>query len=194
MFGYCGNPYDYLERMTRSKVDRTNMIFFMLFTWRCKQASFLTEQDIICDLQTNFYIATETRETTTQPYLCDLCEEGDAKEATHACDKCRQRMCKACRRLHDKFFDPREHPVRALNIHEAAPKKSETRKWCTLHRDQELCFHCKDCDVSICLHCKLTLHQPHVTEDMAAAILRGKEELMKLVATAKEQVRRHIYI
>ena len=122
-----------------------------------------------------------------------MCEEGEAKEATHTCDKCRQRMCRACRRLHDKLLNPRAHPVRALNIHQRATSKlAETRKWCTVHRDQELCFHCKDCDVSICLHCKLTSHQPHVTEDMAAATLRGKEELMTLVAKAKEQVRESI--
>ena len=122
-----------------------------------------------------------------------MCDEGEAKEATHTCDKCRQRMCRACRRLHDKLLNPRAHPVRALNIHQRATSKlAETRKWCAFHRDQELCFHCKDCDVSICLHCKLTSHQPHVTEDMAAATLRGKEELTPLVAKAKEQVRESI--
>ena len=60
---------------------------------------------------------------------------------------------------------------------------------CPVHHGQVICFHCRQCDVSICLHCKLTSHEGHVTVDLARAALEAKEEVTSLVATVQQQVR-----
>ena len=119
-----------------------------------------------------------------------MCPEGEeeVQEASFTCDKCRQRMCRTCRRLHDRFTDAREHHVRTLNADDLPGGKEQVKALCSVHREQELCFHCQKCDVSICLHCKLTSHEGHVTEDMATAVLRAKQELAVLVAKADKQV------
>nr|KAG5692649.1 hypothetical protein BaRGS_003539 [Batillaria attramentaria] len=117
---------------------------------------------------------------------CDMCEQGQAQAATHACDKCHKRMCRGCRRLHDMLTDPHVHRVRPQghgDLH------GPERKSCPHHPDQLLCFHCRRCDISICLHCKLTSHEGHMTEDMVAAARRAKAELTGLVAKANEQIR-----
>jgi hypothetical protein len=54
---------------------------------------------------------------------------------------------------------------------------------------QEVCFHCRPCNCSICLHCKLTSHEGHETEDMATAARRAKDELAGVKVKAVEQVR-----
>jgi hypothetical protein len=41
----------------------------------------------------------------------------------------------------------------------------------------------------ICLHCKLTSHEGHETEDMATAARRAKDELAGVKVKAVEQVR-----
>ncbi|XP_076455870.1 transcription intermediary factor 1-alpha-like [Babylonia areolata] len=138
-------------------------------------------------LQTNFYIVAKAVEAI-KPLPCEVCEEEDRKEAAYSCDKCQQRMCGTCRQLHDKFGKTKKHQVRPLSPQRKASSRKETVKKCKVHQDHDLCLFCTDCDVMICLVCKLTSHQPHETEDVGAAAVRGKEELSALVKRAREQV------
>ena len=132
--------------------------------------------------QTNFYLDVDDTEDppSSGPVLCEMCEEGQQQEATHSCRDCQQRMCRSCRRLHDRVTGARDHRVEPIttqprsqpaNLHDAKGKKL-----CQSHPDQVLCFHCSKCDVSICLHCKLTSYEGHMTEDMATAAARAREE------------------
>ena len=98
-------------------------------------------------------------------------------------------MCRTCRRLHDMVADPHVHRVRPLGPQDRpTPSVGTELKKCLVHPDQPLVFHCRKCDVSICLHCKLTSHEGHVTEDLAAAARRAKEELVGMVDKANQQV------
>ena len=63
----------------------------------------------------------------------------------------------------------------------------EKKGMCLVHQDQALCFHCRQYDVSICLYCKLTAHEGHVTVDLASAVLQVKEEVTSLTTTAQQQ-------
>ena len=130
------------------------------------------------------------------PVLCEMCEEEQQQEATHSCRDCQQRMCRSCRRLHDRVSGARDHRVEPIPTEPLyQPSLATTgKKTCQFHSDQVLCFHCSKCDVSICLHCKLTSHEGHVTEDMATAAARVKEELARLLLTANEQVRQTVMI
>ena len=95
-------------------------------------------------------------------------------------------ICRACRRYHDMFA--RDHHVTPVSHGQPIVKKSEKKSLCLVHQDQALCLHCRQCDVSICLLCKLTSHEGHVTEDLASAALQGKTEVTSLVTTAQQQV------
>ena len=121
-----------------------------------------------------------------------MCEEGQQQEATHSCRDCQQCMCRSCRHLHDRVTGTRDHRVEPITTQ--PPSKPEVcavgNKLCQFHPGQALCFHCCKCDISICLHCKLTSHEGHETEDMATAALRAKEELAAVIAKARNQVRK----
>ncbi|KAK7500151.1 hypothetical protein BaRGS_00008698 [Batillaria attramentaria] len=145
----------------------------------------------VASLQTNFYLEYEETSEPQKPLPCEMCEEEERQDATHACDACRKRMCRSCRRLHDMLTDRNTHSVRPLGPQDqpasAANVEVKSRN-CQVHPDQVLCFHCQKCDVSICLHCKLTSHEGHVTEDLAATARRAKEELTSLLVTATQQI------
>eukprot|EP00745_Piridium_sociabile_P037528 TRINITY_DN6826_c0_g1_i11.p1 TRINITY_DN6826_c0_g1~~TRINITY_DN6826_c0_g1_i11.p1 ORF type:complete len:133 (-),score=28.19 TRINITY_DN6826_c0_g1_i11:10-408(-) len=118
--------------------------------------------------------------------LCDMCEEDNRQHATHACQECRQCMCRTCRRHHDMVG--RDHHVKPLGLGQPAKGKREKSGFCLIHQDQVLCFHCRQCDVSICLHCKLTSHDGHETLDVGRAAVQAQEEMRSLIPTAHHQV------
>ncbi|XP_076467776.1 tripartite motif-containing protein 3-like [Babylonia areolata] len=135
-------------------------------------------------LQSNFYVDQEPK-----TILCDMCEEGNQQSASHVCQDCRLNVCRTCRRHHDMIA--RDHHVTAIG-----PSQSgKDRKWeegrkvmCMVHRDQVLCFHCRQCQVSICLHCKFSSHEGHDTVELSRAALAAREEMASLVTSAQQQV------
>ncbi|KAK7108217.1 hypothetical protein V1264_015991 [Littorina saxatilis] len=150
----------------------------------------------VAALQTNFYLDLDLNlakdlGSKAVTVWCEMCEEGQQSEATHFCNNCQRRMCRSCRRLHDLVTGTREHRVEPITGGSAAKsvKPTEGKKSCQYHPDQLLCFHCQKCDVSICLHCKLTSHEGHWTEDMATAAIRAKEELTGVLTKANKQLR-----
>ena len=84
------------------------------------------------------------------------------------------------------------HHVTSVSLGQPRKEGSEKKGLCLVHQDQALCFHCRQCDVSICLHCKLTSHEGHATVDMASATLQAKEEVTSLVTTAQQQVKEDV--
>ena len=138
-------------------------------------------------LQTNFYLDHEaSADEAPPPVLCDMCDEGNRQHAAHACQQCQVRMCRACRRHHDIIA--RDHYVTPVSHGQPVIKKSEKKSLCLVHQDQALCLYCRQCEVSICLHCKATSHEGHVTDDLAIAALQAKTEVMSLVTTSQQQV------
>ena len=138
-------------------------------------------------LQTNFYLDHEAcADEAPPPVLCDMYDEGNRQHAAHACQQCLLRMCRSCRRHHDMIA--RDHDMTPVSHGQPVKERSKTKSLCLIHQDQDLCFHCRQCDVSICPHCKLTSHEGHVTVELASTALEAKEEVTSLVATAQKQV------
>ncbi|XP_076467902.1 E3 ubiquitin-protein ligase TRIM56-like [Babylonia areolata] len=135
-------------------------------------------------LQSNFYVDQEPE--TEYPPLCDMCEEGNQQSATHVCQDCRLNVCRACRRHHDMLT--RDHHVTAIGPSQAGKEREGGRGVCMVHRDQVLCFHCRQCQVSICLHCKFSSHEGHDTVELSRAALAAREEMASLVTSAQQQV------
>ncbi|XP_025098016.1 uncharacterized protein LOC112566209 [Pomacea canaliculata] len=145
----------------------------------------------VIQFQTNFYVDFDDKPDASLdlPVECDTCEDGSRETATHECGDCRHKMCSRCSRLHAMFA--KGHRVRSLDARDvsmsSAPIVVKTRE-CPSHAGQSLCFHCRQCDVSICLHCKLTSHEGHATEDFMAAVTRAKGEVTRLMVTANQQI------
>ena len=138
-------------------------------------------------LQTNFYLDHEaSADEAPPPVLCDMCDEGNRQHAAHACQQCLLRMCRSCRRHHDMIA--RDHDMTPVSHGQPVKERSKTKGLCLIHRDQALCFHCRQCDVSICPRCKLTSHEGHVTVELTSTALEAKEEVTSLVATVHQQV------
>ncbi|XP_025098012.1 tripartite motif-containing protein 45-like isoform X2 [Pomacea canaliculata] len=144
----------------------------------------------VSQFQTNFYVDCDDEPDASLdlPVECDTCEDGSRETATHECGDCRHRMCSRCSRMHP--IHAQGHRVRPLDagaVGKATSKVVKTRE-CPSHAGQSLCFHCRQCDVSVCLHCKLTSHEGHTTEDFMAAVTRAKGEVNRLIVTANQQI------
>ncbi|XP_025098013.1 tripartite motif-containing protein 45-like [Pomacea canaliculata] len=144
----------------------------------------------VSQFQTNFYLDCDDEPDASLdlPVECDTCEDGSRETATHECGDCRHKMCSRCSRLH--AIHAQGHHVRPLDGGAAGKATSRVMKTreCPSHAGQSLCFHCRQCDVSICLHCKLTSHEGHATEDFMAAVTRAKGEVNRLIVTANQQI------
>ena len=82
----------------------------------------------------------------------------------------------------------RDHVVTPVSLGQPVKGMVEKKALCLVHQDKALCFHCRQCDVSICLHCKLTSHEGHVIVDLASAALQAKKEVTSLVTATQQQV------
>ena len=57
-----------------------------------------TRLDVICLLQSNFYLEEGKDQGHLQPIICDLCDQGQV--ASHMCTKCQMKLCFHCHRVH----------------------------------------------------------------------------------------------
>ncbi|KAL8561543.1 hypothetical protein ACOMHN_057236 [Nucella lapillus] len=149
--------------------------------------------DGVVSMQDNFYVVaagdgSKGDTPAPAPALCGMCEDGDPHPADHSCQQCQLTMCRNCRRYHDKLMAG--HQVTAIPAARGAQKEAAKRQRtvCSVHVDQPLCFHCRDCGVSVCLHCRVTSHEGHDTMDLATAALQAKREMSSLVPQAQHQV------
>ncbi|KAL8589522.1 hypothetical protein ACOMHN_015908 [Nucella lapillus] len=142
----------------------------------------------VATLPSNVYVAHDSDPDEDLPsVLCGMCEEDNRQHATHACQECRLRMCHTCTHYHDIMA--RDHHVTPVGLgHPAKQKKLEKKRVYPIHQDQVLCFFCRQCDVSICLHCKLTSHEGHETVDLVSAAQQAREEITALIPTTQQQI------
>ncbi|XP_025080719.1 tripartite motif-containing protein 2-like isoform X2 [Pomacea canaliculata] len=52
-----------------------------------------------------------------------------------------------------------------------------SRSMCPVHNKECAIFFCTQCDQAICIRCKLTKHEGHVTEDLSDAVARCKQTI-----------------
>ncbi|KAK7500421.1 hypothetical protein BaRGS_00008328 [Batillaria attramentaria] len=138
------------------------------------------------NLQANFYL--HEADDSSRSVSCELCEDEDQKQdATHACEECRVKLCRSCRRIHDRFPGAGSHHLNPL----CQPTDQSVvlqEKMCLYHPDQKLSFFCPTCDVCVCFHCKLTSHNSHDLVDLTAAARQVKLEAKGLQIKANQQV------
>jgi hypothetical protein len=52
-----------------------------------------------------------------------------------------------------------------------------SKAFCTKHQSEEITFFCIQCQQSICLKCRLTIHENHLTEDLSDSASKTRQLL-----------------
>jgi hypothetical protein len=94
-------------------------------------------------LQTNFYIDSEEGGESAGPALCQMCEEGEEKEASHYCEECDHRLCGTCKRYHDRAPTSRNHHVEeyvAAKSAQSVKMSAYDKRVCQYHPNQVTLF------------------------------------------------------
>ncbi|XP_025082893.1 E3 ubiquitin-protein ligase TRIM56-like [Pomacea canaliculata] len=61
---------------------------------------------------------------------------------------------------------------------------------CNVHTKECVIFYCTQCDQAICMRCKLTKHEGHVTEDLSEITARRKKKIEEELPRLKDSVER----
>ena len=130
-------------------------------------------------MQANFYLEKDLAQRMADDGPeCELCTSATA---AHKCVQCQQLYCAPCRQTHDSIPSCNSHtvlPLGSQGVDAGKEGKVETaQKNCPKHRGQVLILFCRQCEVSICIQCKLTSHDGHETEDVLDSGERARGEL-----------------
>lgn len=68
-------------------------------------------------------------------------------------------------------------------------RKASEHTTCRVHGEERLCFYCKPCERVICIKCKLTKHEGHVSEDLTETAEHCKEEIQRSWALMEDSVK-----
>lgn len=141
----------------------------------------------VARFQTNFYIkADKMKSTFVSNVRCDVCDRHDISDSR--CLECDQNMCPNCCKTHLKMTSSRDHHLIGLYMHDSTSNLRHrvlTRIYCDKHPSDELSFYCKKCDQIICLRCKVTSHENHVTDDLQEVARQTRDHLNNKLEDAK---------
>ena len=116
-------------------------------------------------------------------HACEQCLEVDSE---WKCLDCKIKLCKKCHSNHVR--------IPLLRGHRVLPLDAETEMmidrlvFCSKHNDQPIVFNCGDCEVLLCINCKVTQHESHKTETVEDTLKRILPEVSRCV----EEVKQHI--
>lgn len=120
--------------------------------------------------------------------VCDICAE--RRMAVNRCLHCEESLCDVCTNAHLTMKASRYHrqhviPLRSEGRYSADDlyniKRSRSEKTCWRHRNEEIQFVCKRCDVVLCLICKLMEHENHVTKPISEEAGNIRRTLVSLL-------------
>ena len=99
---------------------------------------------------------------------CELCDEGTEIAAVWTCVNCKADLCEACQRRHKRTPNCKAHTYRPCDVETTL----DINCYCEVHPDHVIDLYCVDCEKCICLKCKVTDHDSHKSETIAAGIER----------------------
>ncbi|PVD36456.1 hypothetical protein C0Q70_03440 [Pomacea canaliculata] len=67
-------------------------------------------------------------------------------------------------------------------------RNEKSQSWCPVHTKECVIFYCTQCDQGICIRCKLTKHEGHVTEDLSEAIARCKKTIKDRLQSVMDNI------
>ena len=103
-----------------------------------------------------------------QSKTCHLCEEGTETAAVWTCVNCKIYLCEACQKRHKRTPNSITHTYRPCDVETTL----DINCYCEKHPDHVIDLYCVHCDKCICLKCKVTDHDGHRSETIAAGIER----------------------
>ena len=95
--------------------------------------------------------------------FCDICR--GRVPAVNRCLQCNESFCENCSLVHLRMKASRYHGHRVVPLWgrgSRTPFDDHDKYW-PRHRNEEIIVFCKQCDVLLCLICKLMEHEHHVT-------------------------------
>ena len=133
-----------------------------------------------------------SRQLTRYPHgndivICDICEDAPA---LYKCSECNEFFCERCSRLHLRMKMGKDHHISYLSSVKTVNEKLKIRVYCDIHDHEEIRFHCKKCDMSICRDCKVIAHEGHQTTSLTEAVDERKERVSNAMTTAKGHLAR----
>lgn len=132
---------------------------------------------------TNIHVAaTRAVSAVFQRPDCDICETKDP--AVNRCVECAQNMCQGCSKNHLKIKSTRSHHLANMTDPEGRVYLT-SKAFCTKHQSEEITFFCIQCQQSICLKCRLTVHENHLTEDLADSATKTRQVLTNTLKEAE---------
>ncbi|KAL4233340.1 tripartite motif-containing protein 46 [Mactra antiquata] len=105
---------------------------------------------------------------------CEVCEE--KQEAIERCIDCEQNFCGACSKSHLRLNIAKNHTLVKINSPDGKHYLISTG-YCDKHKNEELTFYCRTCQVPICMRCRLTIHEDHTTGDLVDFATRTRNDL-----------------
>jgi hypothetical protein len=84
----------------------------------------------------------------------------------------------------------RDHHVNIMPSIRAANDKLKVKVYCDEHQHEEIKFHCKKCDVSICRDCKVIGHEGHLTTALKEVVDERKIRVTTAMTTARGHIAR----
>ena len=114
---------------------------------------------------------------------CQQCEENDSP---WKCVECRMSLCQKCKSQHHKIPTLRNHMIIEKGKDDGMVVDSLV--FCSIHPDEQVKFNCKDCEVPLCIQCKVTLHENHRTETIKDTLQRLLTEVKANMGKLQEQV------
>ncbi|XP_045196444.2 tripartite motif-containing protein 45-like isoform X2 [Mercenaria mercenaria] len=105
---------------------------------------------------------------------CEVCDE--KQDAAQRCIDCEQNFCNHCSKAHLRLTIAKTHTLVNLDGAEGRRYLVSTG-YCDKHKNEELTFYCRTCQIPVCMRCRLTVHEDHTTEDLVDFAVRTRKDL-----------------
>ena len=162
----------------------------------CRQVVTLSEKGVD-GLQSDFHInhlfeiqdAFSKATQSTEEAQCGSCGEGIA---TGYCRDCTHLVCDSCKAAHSRMAILKTHQLVTLEEFKTQasnlipPKKPVPH--CSKHPNKKLKLYCETCQLLICSHCTVRLHQEHRYDLVTDIFLKHKEEIVSGLKPVKEKL------
>ena len=137
----------------------------------------------------NIYLDSKLKSESKESHDCDLC--GSGVNATNDCINCGENYCERCSEIHMKQRMSRTHTLMRISDSEAGGTATKTitkKAFCTKHTKEEIKVVCKDCDIMLCVVCKLTDHEKHNSVDIEDVASNVKKKIKEAIQIAENRV------
>ena len=176
-------------------IQRTSGVHGKITCPECRRQFQIPGSGNPSELPTNFRINSlldvlAIKECSTANVKCGNCDKRSAQ--TLYCFQCCSFWCEECILAHNVIRTNKEHKTLALKDFQDQDIEAVLRRpaFCQkeLHEKEELKFFCKNCEVSICNTCAMTLHEGHGKMLLQEAANARKTRIHSLIKSLKDNL------